>query len=125
MMHLATQDSPAILRIQAISLGQPVFERAGLCRVRDVGGAIRRFKCNRCRASYRSVIDPRLAHVHRHRRVLVRQMEEAARRPDRHRVRRIEAEAMPREQLLRLAIVTLGPELALAAYPEIAALDPS
>ena len=33
--------------------------------------------------------------------------------------------AMPREQLLRLAIVTLGPELALAAYPEIAALDPS
>lgn len=33
--------------------------------------------------------------------------------------------AMPPEQLLRLAIVTLGPELALAAYPEIAALDPS
>lgn len=33
--------------------------------------------------------------------------------------------AMPREQLLRLAIVTLGPELALAAYPEIAALDRS
>lgn len=33
--------------------------------------------------------------------------------------------AMPREQLLRLAIVTLGPELALAAYPEIATLDRS
>lgn len=33
--------------------------------------------------------------------------------------------AMPREQLLRLAIVTLGPELALATYPEIATLDRS
>lgn len=33
--------------------------------------------------------------------------------------------ATPREQLLRLAVVTLGPELALAAYPEIATLDRS
>lgn len=33
--------------------------------------------------------------------------------------------AGPREQLLRLAIVMLGPELALAAYPEISSLDPS
>lgn len=31
--------------------------------------------------------------------------------------------ADPREQLLRLAVVMLGPELAVAAYPEIAALD--
>jgi hypothetical protein len=29
-----------------------------------------------------------------------------------------------REQFLRLAMQQLGPELALAAYPEIAALDP-
>lgn len=33
--------------------------------------------------------------------------------------------AEPREQLLRLAIVMLGPELALAAYPEISSMDPS
>lgn len=33
--------------------------------------------------------------------------------------------ARPREQLLRLAIATLGSELALAAYPEIASLDRS
>jgi hypothetical protein len=32
-------------------------------------------------------------------------------------------EASPREQFLRLAIVTLGPDLARLAYPEIAALD--
>ena len=32
-------------------------------------------------------------------------------------------EASPREQFLRLAIVTLGPDLALRAYPEIAQLD--
>ena len=32
-------------------------------------------------------------------------------------------EATPREQFLRLAIVTLGPDLALRAYPEIAQLD--
>ena len=32
-------------------------------------------------------------------------------------------EASPREQFLRLAIVTLGPDLALLAYPEIAQLD--
>jgi hypothetical protein len=32
--------------------------------------------------------------------------------------------AGPREQFLRLAIVTLGLELAQAAYPEIAKLDP-
>jgi len=31
--------------------------------------------------------------------------------------------AGPREQFLRLAIEQLGPELALAAYPEIAAID--
>ncbi len=31
--------------------------------------------------------------------------------------------ADPREQVLRLAIVTLGLELATAAYPEILALD--
>lgn len=32
-------------------------------------------------------------------------------------------DASPREQFLRLAIVTLGPELARQAYPDIAALD--
>lgn len=32
-------------------------------------------------------------------------------------------EANPREQFLRLAIVTLGPDLARRAYPEIAQLD--
>jgi hypothetical protein len=32
-------------------------------------------------------------------------------------------EASPREQFLRLAVVTLGEELATKAYPEIAALD--
>ena len=31
--------------------------------------------------------------------------------------------ALPREQFLRLAVLTLGPVLARAAYPEIAALD--
>jgi len=30
-----------------------------------------------------------------------------------------------REQTLRLAVVMLGPELAVAAYPEISSLDPS
>lgn len=34
-------------------------------------------------------------------------------------------DAAPCGQLLRLAIVMLGPELALAAYPEISSLDPS
>ena len=33
--------------------------------------------------------------------------------------------ASPREQFLRLAIVTLGRDLALKAYPEIAALEPA
>jgi hypothetical protein len=32
-------------------------------------------------------------------------------------------DASPREQFLRLAVVTLGEELATKAYPEIAALD--
>ena len=32
-------------------------------------------------------------------------------------------DASPREQFLRLALVTLGPDLARRAYPEIAALD--
>jgi hypothetical protein len=32
-------------------------------------------------------------------------------------------EASPREQFLRLAVVTLGQDLATKAYPEIAALD--
>ncbi len=31
--------------------------------------------------------------------------------------------ASPHEQFLRLAVVTLGPELAVLAYPEIQALD--
>ncbi len=31
--------------------------------------------------------------------------------------------ASPREQFLRLAIVTLGPDLARKAYPDIALLD--
>ena len=34
-------------------------------------------------------------------------------------------DASPREQFLRLAIVTLGRELAEKAYPEITRLDPS
>ena len=33
-------------------------------------------------------------------------------------------DASPREAFLRLAIVTLGPDLARQAYPDIAALDP-
>jgi hypothetical protein len=33
-------------------------------------------------------------------------------------------DASPREVFLRLAIVTLGPELARKAYPDIATLDP-
>ena len=32
-------------------------------------------------------------------------------------------DASPREQQLRLAVITLGPDLALKAFPEIAALD--
>lgn len=32
-------------------------------------------------------------------------------------------DAESHEQLLRLAVVMLGPELAAAAYPEVAALD--
>lgn len=35
-------------------------------------------------------------------------------------VRQRHPEASPREQFLRLAIVTLGPDLASRAYPEIA-----
>lgn len=34
-------------------------------------------------------------------------------------------EASPREQFLRLAIVTLGSDLARRAYPEIEQLDPA
>ena len=34
-------------------------------------------------------------------------------------------EASPREQFLRLAIVTLGPDLARNAYPDIASIDQS
>ena len=32
-------------------------------------------------------------------------------------------DASPREQFLRLAVITLGPDLARRAYPEIAATD--
>jgi hypothetical protein len=32
-------------------------------------------------------------------------------------------DASPREQFLRLALLTLGPELARSAYPEIVTLD--
>ena len=39
-------------------------------------------------------------------------------------VRHRHPDASPRAQFLRLAIVTLGPELARKAYPEIGALDP-
>jgi hypothetical protein len=38
-------------------------------------------------------------------------------------VRHRHPDASPREHFLRLAIITLGPDLALKAYPEIAALD--
>lgn len=38
-------------------------------------------------------------------------------------VRHRHPNASPREQFLRLAVVTLGPDLARAAYPEIAVLD--
>lgn len=34
-------------------------------------------------------------------------------------------EASPREQFLRLAMVTLGPDLARKAYPDIASIDQS
>jgi len=34
-------------------------------------------------------------------------------------------DAGEREQMLRLAVVLLGSELALAVYPEISSLDPS
>jgi hypothetical protein len=33
--------------------------------------------------------------------------------------------ASPREHFLRLAIITLGSDLAMKAYPEIATLDPA
>lgn len=33
--------------------------------------------------------------------------------------------ASPREQTLRLAVVVLGAELALAAYPEVSSLEPA
>ena len=33
-------------------------------------------------------------------------------------------DASPREQFLRLALITLGPALARRAYPEISALEP-
>jgi hypothetical protein len=32
--------------------------------------------------------------------------------------------ASPREQHLRLAVITLGPDLARKAFPDVAALDP-
>jgi len=32
--------------------------------------------------------------------------------------------ASPREQFLRLALVTLGPDLARKAYPDVSTLDP-
>jgi len=38
-------------------------------------------------------------------------------------VRQRHPDAPPREQFLRLAIVTLGPDLARRAYPEIATTD--
>jgi hypothetical protein len=38
-------------------------------------------------------------------------------------VRHRHPDASPHEQFLRLAVVTLGPELAVLAYPEIHALD--
>ncbi|HKY23000.1 MAG TPA: hypothetical protein VJM31_17430 [Vicinamibacterales bacterium] len=38
-------------------------------------------------------------------------------------IRHRHPDASPREQFLRLAIVTLGPDLAAKAYPEIASLD--
>jgi hypothetical protein len=39
-------------------------------------------------------------------------------------IERLQIERSPREVFLRLAIVTLGEDLARKAYPEIAALDP-
>jgi len=39
-------------------------------------------------------------------------------------IRQRHPDASPREQRLRLALITLGPELALKAFPEIASLDP-
>jgi hypothetical protein len=39
-------------------------------------------------------------------------------------IRQRHPNASPREQFLRLAIVTLGPDLARQAYPEITLLDP-
>jgi hypothetical protein len=38
-------------------------------------------------------------------------------------IRQRHPEASPREQLLRLALTLHGPDLATAAYPEIASLD--
>jgi len=38
-------------------------------------------------------------------------------------IRQRHPESTPREHLLRLALVLHGPELALAAYPEIATLE--
>ena len=38
-------------------------------------------------------------------------------------VRQRHPDASPREQFLRLAVVTLGPELARDAYPDLALLD--
>lgn len=33
-------------------------------------------------------------------------------------------DASPREQFLRVAVITLGPDLARKAYPDVAILDP-
>ena len=38
-------------------------------------------------------------------------------------IRQRHPDASPREQRLRLAIITLGPELARQVFPEVAALD--
>jgi hypothetical protein len=39
-------------------------------------------------------------------------------------IRHRHPDASPHEQRLRLALITLGPELAEKAFPEVAALDP-
>lgn len=40
-------------------------------------------------------------------------------------IRQRHPDASPREQFLRLALITLGPELASRAYPDAAGLDQS
>jgi hypothetical protein len=39
-------------------------------------------------------------------------------------VRQRHPDASPREQFLRLAVITLGPDLARKVYPDVAMLDP-